>query len=75
LARHLPDFDTGAWTLYGLETPGRPAGTHLADLNYHCYHVRLLRHLDAAYPELGFGATATRWAGYVGRQGAECPAR
>ena len=48
--RHLPDHDTGAWSYYGLLTPGRPWRTYLADLNYHCYHVRLLRQLAEAYP-------------------------
>jgi len=75
LTRHLADHDSGAWSYYGLMTPGRAWRTHLADLNYHCYHVRLLDRLARAYPELPFAATAARWQGYVDRAGASCPAR
>ena len=49
--------------------------SYLADLNYHCYHVRLLERLAEAYPDRGFGATAERWQGYVDRAGAACPTR
>lgn len=75
LARHLPDHDSGAWSYYGLLTPGRPWRTYLADLNYHCYHVRLLQQLAGPYPDLPFAATAQRWQGYVDAAGATCPAR
>jgi hypothetical protein len=75
LQRHLPDHDTGAWSLYGLLTPGRPWRTYLADLNYHCYHVRLLQQLAAPYPDLGFGDVADRWQGYVDDAGLTCPPR
>ena len=75
LQRHLPDHDSGAWSYYGLLTPGRPWRTYLADLNYHCYHIRLLTQLAAPYPGLGFGDTAARWQGYVDDAGLTCPAR
>ena len=75
LQRHLPDHDTGAWSLYGLLTPGRPWRTYLADLNYHCYHVRLLQQLAVPYPDLGFGDVATRWQRYVDDAGLSCPPR
>ncbi len=75
LVRHLPDHDTGTWSLYGLLTPGRPWKTYLADLNYHCYHVRLLTQLATPYPGLGFGTTADRWQRYVDDAGATCPPR
>jgi hypothetical protein len=75
LQRHLPDHDTGAWSLYGLLTPGRPWRTYLADLNYHCYHVRLLQQLAVPYPDLGFGDVAARWQGYVDDAGLTCPPR
>ena len=75
LQRHLPDHDTGAWSLYGLLTPGRPWRTYLADLNYHCYHVHLLEQLAVPYPGLGFGDVAARWRGYVDEAGLTCPAR
>jgi hypothetical protein len=75
LARHLADHDSGSWSYYGLMTPGRAWRTHLADLNYHCYHVRLLERLATAYPGLPFHATAARWLGYVDRAGARCPPR
>jgi D-glucuronyl C5-epimerase C-terminus len=75
LQRHLPDHDTGAWSLYGLLTPGRPWRTYLADLNYHCYHVRLLQQLAVPYPDLGFGDVATRWQRYVDDAGLTCPPR
>ncbi len=75
LQRHLPDHDTGAWSLYGLLTPGRPWRTYLADLNYHCYHVRLLQQLAVPYPDLGFGDVAARWQRYVEDAGLTCPAR
>ena len=75
LERHLPDHDTGAWSYYGLLTPGRPWKTHLADLNYHCYHVHLLRQLAEVSPDLGFADVAARWQGYVDAAGLTCPAR
>ena len=75
LGRHLDDHDTGSWSLYGLLTPGRPWRSYLADLNYHCYHLRLLTQLAAAYPDMGFAERARRWQGYVDRAGAACPAR
>ncbi len=74
LQRHLPDHDSGSWSYYGLLTPGRPWRTYLADLNYHCYHVRLLGQLAAAYPDMGFAETSDRWQGYVDAGGATCPA-
>jgi hypothetical protein len=75
LARHLADHDSGSWSYYGLLTPGRPWRTYLADLNYHCYHVRLLRALAVPYPEHPFAETAERWQGYVDRAGIACPER
>ncbi|MCB0882498.1 MAG: hypothetical protein KDC33_09840, partial [Thermoleophilia bacterium] len=75
LGAYLPAHDTGAWSLYGLLTPGRPFGTYLADLNYHCYHVYLLRALGRTYPEQGFAAVAPRWQRYVDDRGATCPDR
>jgi hypothetical protein len=73
LERHLGDHDSGSWSYYGLLTPGHPWRSYLADLNYHCYHVRLLERLAGAYPDRGFAATAARWQGYVDRAGAACP--
>lgn len=75
LRRHLPDHDSGAWSYYGLLTPGHPWRTYLADLNYHCYHIRLLAQLDDIYPDRGFGATSDTWQGYVDRAGLTCPSR
>ncbi len=75
LARFLPEHDTGAWSLYGLLTPGKPWRSYLADLNYHCYHVSLLRTLDTLYPADGHAAVAARWQSYVDARGAVCPAR
>jgi hypothetical protein len=75
LARHLADHDTGSWSLYGLLTPGHPWRSYLANLNYHCYHVRLLTELAEDYPDKGFAERAATWQGYVDRAGAECPAR
>jgi hypothetical protein len=75
LERHLADHDTGAWSLYGLLTPGRPWRSYLADLNYHCYHVRLLTQLAAPYPTAGFAGTAARWQAYVDDAGAVCAPR
>jgi hypothetical protein len=75
LARYLSDHDSGSWTYYGLLTPGRPWRSYLADLNYHCYHVTLLRQLAPLYPEHPFAATAERWQGYVDREGLTCPPR
>jgi len=75
LRRHLPDHDSGSWSYYGLLTPGRPWRTYLADLNYHCYHIRLLAQLAPAYPDLGFAETSATWQGYVDAAGATCPAR
>lgn len=75
LVRFLPLHDTGDWSYYGLLTPGKPWRSYLADLNYHCYHVSLLRSLDALHPEDALGAVAERWQGYVDARGATCPAR
>ncbi len=75
LARHLDDHDTGSWSLYGLLTPGRAWRSYLADLNYPCYHVRLLTQLAGPYPDEGFADVAARWQGYVGAAGATCPVR
>ncbi len=75
LVRHLPDHDTGAWSYYGLMTRGRPWRTHLADLNYHCYHVHLLTQLADPFPGMGFAETAARWQGYVDAAGLTCPVR
>ncbi len=75
LERHLADHDSGSWSYYGLLTPGRPWRSYLADLNYHCYHVRLLAALAEPFPRRGFAETAARWQGYVDEAGASCPAR
>jgi hypothetical protein len=73
LKRTLPAHDTGRWSLYGLLTPGYRWRGFEADLNYHCYHVRLLRQLDGIWPKLRFGRTADKWAGYVRKRGLTCP--
>jgi hypothetical protein len=75
LDRHLPDHDSGGWSYYGLLTGGRPWKTSLADLNYHCYHVTLLRRLALLYPARDFGDWADRWQGYVDEAGLACPVR
>ncbi|MFM8827980.1 MAG: D-glucuronyl C5-epimerase family protein, partial [Actinomycetota bacterium] len=75
LVRFLPLHDSGTWSYYGLLTPGKPWRSYLADLNYHCYHVSLLRSLDALYPGEALAATASRWQAYVDERGAKCPAR
>jgi hypothetical protein len=75
LERYLPLHDSGSWSYYGLLTPGRPWRTYLADLNYHCYHIALLRRLAELYPERTFMATAERWQGYVDAAGRVCPPR
>lgn len=72
LQRFLPLHDTGAWSLYGLLTPGHPWRGFPADYAYHCYHVRLLRQLAVVEPGRGFRATARRWAGYAVRRGTPC---
>lgn len=75
LIRFLPLHDSGEWSYYGLLTPGKPWRTYLADLNYHCYHVALLRGLEPLYPGRGLASVAGRWQGYVDQRGATCPAR
>jgi len=75
LRRFLPHHDSGSWSYYGLLTPGRPWRSYLADLNYHCYHVALLRDLHPLYPDAGFAGVAERWQAYVDTRGAQCPAR
>ncbi len=75
LRRFLPHHDTGSWSYYGLLTPGRPWRSYLADLNYHCYHVALLRDLHPLYPDAGFAGVSERWQAYVDARGAQCPAR
>lgn len=71
----LPAHDTGTWSLYSLVSPGRADGTYLADLNYHCYHVHLLRALAVGFDDAVFSRTADRWEGYVHDRGATCPER
>ena len=75
LRRFLPHHDSGSWSYYGLLTPGRPWRSYLADLNYHCYHVALLRDLHPLYPDAGFAGVAGRWQAYVDARGAQCTAR
>lgn len=75
LVTFLPFHDTGAWSYYGLLTPGHAWRTNLADLNYHCYHVSLLKSLNKMYPGRGFDRYQLRWQGYVWKRGARCPAR
>jgi len=75
LVRFLPLHDSGTWSYYGLLTPGKPWRTYLADLNYHCYHVALLRSLDALYPDDRLAVVANRWQKYVDDRRATCPAR
>jgi hypothetical protein len=74
LARYLPLHDTGGWSLYGLLTPGYPWRGFLADVGYHCYHVRLLRQLAPLAPGRGFAVVADRWAAYAIRAGVRCRA-
>ncbi len=75
LVRFLPLHDSGDWSYYGLLTPGLPWRSYLADLNYHCYHVSLLRTLHTLHPADGLGRVADRWQAYVDARGAECPVR
>ncbi|MBJ7366560.1 MAG: hypothetical protein JHC53_08195, partial [Thermoleophilia bacterium] len=75
LITFMPLHDSGAWSYYGLRTPGKPWRTYLADLNYHCYHVTLLRGLEPLYPGRGLASVADRWQGYVDQRGATCPER
>ncbi|WP_217913731.1 nitroreductase/quinone reductase family protein [Miltoncostaea marina] len=72
LIRYLPVHDTGRWSLYGLLTPGRPWASYLADENYHCYHVTLLRQLERQAPMVGFDQYADLWARYARRAGVTC---
>ena len=73
LKRYIPAHDTGQWSLYGLLTPGYRWREKVADLNYHCYHITLLRKLDADFPGQTFAHFAVRWQGYVRKQRLECP--
>ncbi len=75
LVAFLPLHDTTQWSYYGLLTPAKPWRTYLADLNYHCYHVALLRGLDPLYPGRGLLGVAERWQGYVDQRSATCPTR
>lgn len=70
---YLPLHDTGSWSYYGMLTPGHSFRTHRASLNYHCYHVRLLRGLENVMPGNTFGTYAVRWDRYVSRAGKTCP--
>ena len=61
---------------YGLLTPGHPWRTYLADLNYHCYHVRLLTQLADDYPGRRLRRARRHVAGVRrSRAGPSCPAR
>ena len=48
------------------------ARKHTADVGYNCYHVRLLRLLQAQAPGYGFGGWARRWDGYARVRGISC---
>ena len=72
LIRDLPMHDTGSWSIYGMLTPGRPWGTYIADANYHCYHVTLLRQLERQAPGRGFDQYADLWARYTRQAGVVC---
>ena len=63
IARWLPQYDTGWWSLYSLmrSASGQP---HLATLKYHEFHIAQLRVLAAMFSEPLFKATAARWADY-----------
>jgi len=75
LSSALGAHDLGDWSLYGLLTPGRAPRSYRADLNYHCYHVFLLRALARPYPGIGFEEVAERWQGYVDDRALTCPPR
>lgn len=72
LLTYLPLHDTGSWSLYALQYYGRPWRSYLATPRYHCYHVTLLRMLEAQAPGKGFGGWAARWAGDARRAGVDC---
>src|SRR5581483_6096835 len=66
IARLLPRYDTGWWSLYSLmrSAGGRP---HLATLKYHEFHIAQLHVLAAMFSEPLFEKTAQRWRGYEHR--------
>lgn len=53
----LNRFDTGCWSLYAL-------GGNPASLDYHTYHIQLLKQLARGEPGL-WAETAERWEGYL----------
>lgn len=75
VAQALPFHDTGSWSIYGLRTVGYGTQPLVADLNYHCYHIALLRSLERRMPGLGLVDRARVWQAYVNRKGLKCPVR
>ncbi len=72
LLRYLPLHDSGAWSYYGMLPSGHPWRTYLAPLNYHCYHISLLRQLNLTFPGRGYDVWNAKWTGYVTRRGLRC---
>jgi hypothetical protein len=64
----LPQFDTGCWSRYSL-------GGNDADLNYHAYHVQLLRRLAATRPHAIWSRTRDRWSRFLEKRALPCSER
>ena len=61
LAKVLPLFDTGFWSLYSLPEAGRP---YLASMTYHSLHTCQLTSLAGQTKQLKFAEHADRFAEY-----------
>ena len=62
IARALPRFDTGYWSLYSL---AGSRGAYLASMKYHAVHITQLRILAAQTGRAELQATADRFVGYA----------
>lgn len=72
LARWLPSFDTGWWTLYSLLQTST-GGRHVATLKYHAFHIAQMRVLARMFEKRVFEEAAGHWSEYIERR--ECRAR
>lgn len=63
----LARFDTGCWSLYAL-------GGSPASVDYHTYHVSLLKQLTRITGAQGYEQTAARWEGFLRQSPSGCSA-
>ena len=64
LARWLPRYDCGWWSLYSLMRSGN-GHPHVATLKYHAFHIAQMNVLAEMFSNDAFHKTAQRWADHL----------